>query len=216
MTKKRWTTDEQLVWLRARIPEFLEHQTRGELEEWFGPVYQDFLDNWPLGLPTEEEVEQAEGDVDAAKKLHIAWGKGVSLFFFREFSIQPLTGTNVQRVYSWFHNNTRANSKPKGKVINLNKTSRMMHPHQAYEHLYKSTVMPKIKEAYATYLKETEGKDEDEILTWMAFRGREAKNLLAKESEDVKERVENYRNSKRGKHTSKKAKIRYVVACFLC
>ena len=81
MTKTPWTTDEQLAWFQAKKAEYLERHAQHALEDWWGPVYQDFFDKWPLGPVTATFLKRAKDDVDKAEQLQLANAKQVSETF---------------------------------------------------------------------------------------------------------------------------------------
>lgn len=60
MTRKRWTTDRQEEWLKARIDAFLKaHQKNTLTKEFFPLVVKEFRDQWPVPPLTAEETDAA-------------------------------------------------------------------------------------------------------------------------------------------------------------
>jgi hypothetical protein len=56
MTRKRWTTDSQDEWLKARIAAFLEaHQKKKLSKDFFPVVVKEFRDQWPVAPLTAAE-----------------------------------------------------------------------------------------------------------------------------------------------------------------
>jgi hypothetical protein len=47
MPAKTWTNDEQLTWLKFRIPEYLEAQSATRLTNFFTILIHDYLKLWP-------------------------------------------------------------------------------------------------------------------------------------------------------------------------
>lgn len=78
MGKKRWTDETQFEWFEAKKVEFLQQQENHTLETWWGPIYQEWFDTWPLGEPSAEEMLAAEGNKKAAKALQLEIAKDVS------------------------------------------------------------------------------------------------------------------------------------------
>lgn len=78
MGKKRWTDAEQLKWFEAKKPEYVEQHAQDGLGEWWDPVFQEFLDKWPLDEPSEAEVRTARGNVQKAKDTKNKKAKVVS------------------------------------------------------------------------------------------------------------------------------------------
>jgi hypothetical protein len=69
MTRKRWTTDSQEEWLKARIAAFLEaHQKKTVSKDFFPIVMKEFRDQWPVPPLTTEETA-AEPTVEQAMKI---------------------------------------------------------------------------------------------------------------------------------------------------
>ena len=63
MGKRRWTTPDQRKWLEAHIPEFVQAQKEKTTSSIFFPdVHRAWQEQWPIGLPTPEEVQEAGGD----------------------------------------------------------------------------------------------------------------------------------------------------------
>jgi hypothetical protein len=70
MTRKPWTTPEQLAWLTARKSAFLEAfkniNAKKASEGFRLEVCKDFREKWPVPPVTKEEIEAAD-NVDEAK-----------------------------------------------------------------------------------------------------------------------------------------------------
>lgn len=86
MPKKAWTTPEQAEWLHARMPGFLDAQSKlvsgtknkNSLKSYFVPIYKDWEAMWPHPPPTPLQLEETKGDTAAAKaKVAHLW-KNVS------------------------------------------------------------------------------------------------------------------------------------------
>ena len=67
MTRKRWTTDSQEVWLKARIEGFIKaHHDKTLSKEFLPVVVKQFRDLWPVPPLTTEEA--ADTTVELAMK----------------------------------------------------------------------------------------------------------------------------------------------------
>lgn len=75
MPKKAWTSPDQVEWLEARKPKFLEAQSKlkpgsrsgNSLKTFFAPVYKEWEERWPHPAPTATQIKEAGGDVETAK-----------------------------------------------------------------------------------------------------------------------------------------------------
>lgn len=111
MTRRHWATDEQLTWLKARNPAYLEARQKGELSLWWPQTYQAWFDEWPLAEPTAEEVAEAGGSAEDAAKTLRETKKDVSVrscpINFSSY-LPPLTANilvvcqHQPRQWSWF------------------------------------------------------------------------------------------------------------------
>ena len=83
-------------------------------------------------------------------------------------------------------------------MLNLNKKKTgYLHPYQAYLNLYKDRVMPVINTRYYMYRAMLKTGEEPE--SELKFRNRLAQELLEEEPDDVKRRVERFREFSRKK-----------------
>ena len=82
--------------------------------------------------------------------------------------------------------------------MNLNKKrTGYLHPYQAYLNLYKDRVMPVINTRY--YMYRVKLKDGEQPVSELKFRNKLAAELLNEEPDDVKQRVERFREFSRKK-----------------
>ena len=68
-----------------------------------------------------------------------------------------------------------------------------MHAYQAYIVMFGETVLPKIADAYSKYMKTMQDQDAKDIMSQLAFQGKEARKMLAAESAEIKQEVEDFR-----------------------
>ena len=61
MPKKRWTTSEQRSWLEERIPLFIQAQQNKATSAFLDDIYRDWQERWPIEVPTEQELQSANG-----------------------------------------------------------------------------------------------------------------------------------------------------------
>jgi hypothetical protein len=67
MTKKPWTSPDQRVWLEKLIPAFVESQENKTTGTSFLPeTFKEWDKKWPVGPPTEAELEKVDGDQEKA------------------------------------------------------------------------------------------------------------------------------------------------------
>lgn len=81
-----------------------------------------------------------------------------------------------------------------------------MHSYQAYMVIFGDDVLPKIQDAWKEY---QAGCNADETVSYLSFQNKEARRLLAGESEDVRKQCDEYR--KRGKEVTAEEKQTYAV-----
>lgn len=65
---RRWTTPAQLLWLIARIPDYLAAREAKVLTDWYQKTYAAFFREFPLEVTPEEEAF-CDGDTDTARLL---------------------------------------------------------------------------------------------------------------------------------------------------
>jgi hypothetical protein len=69
MTRQKWTTKEQEVWLEERKPAFfLANQRKAASKEFFPKVLQEFRVKWPAPSVTQDEINFA-GSLELATKI---------------------------------------------------------------------------------------------------------------------------------------------------
>ncbi|KAI0795167.1 hypothetical protein BC629DRAFT_1286996 [Irpex lacteus] len=171
MTRRQWATAEQLAWLRARAPAYLEARQKGELSTWWPQTYQAWFDTWPLEEPSADNVAEANGSREAAEK--------------------QLKDAKEDQVYWWYVNNHRGNGNGSNtrKVLPLGQKKRKPHMHQVYLKLYKAKLMPEINKRW----EERDG-DKTDGKQKLAFIGKCAKEMFQAESAEVKEEVARFRD----------------------
>jgi len=69
MTHRKWTSDDQEEWLKARLSLFTEAQAqKTTTSEFFPKVLTEWRKAWPVPEPTADEIAQAKNVEDAIKK----------------------------------------------------------------------------------------------------------------------------------------------------
>lgn len=68
MTRAPWTTPEQRQWLEKQLPGWANSQEDGTAKLYRTKVFEDWYKAFPLGPPTEEELEKAGGDKRKAEQ----------------------------------------------------------------------------------------------------------------------------------------------------
>jgi hypothetical protein len=69
MTRSKWTTKDQELWLEERKPAFLvANQKKSAAKEYFPLVTKEFRDKWPVPPVTEDEIKDA-GSLDMAIRV---------------------------------------------------------------------------------------------------------------------------------------------------
>lgn len=94
MTKKKWTTDEQEVWLTPHVADFIRAQQHRTTGTFFGPIYKGWLENFPCPEPTSEQIEAANGDAKKAKALIVQKAKKVSATYMCVSQNQPTNSSH--------------------------------------------------------------------------------------------------------------------------
>jgi hypothetical protein len=66
MTRRKWTTEKQEEWLKARLAKFSDAQaSKTTTKDFFPAVLKEWRVAWPCLDPTPEEVQQA-GSIEKA------------------------------------------------------------------------------------------------------------------------------------------------------
>jgi hypothetical protein len=66
MGKKRWTTPEQQAWLEGHVAAFVQAQQEKTTGTFFKDTYSQWYKRWPTAAPTEDEIEDVEGNIEKA------------------------------------------------------------------------------------------------------------------------------------------------------
>jgi hypothetical protein len=66
MGNRHWTTEEQRVWLEARIPAFVQAQQDKASGKFIEDTYKVWQEKWPTPAPTEDEIKGAGGSAEKA------------------------------------------------------------------------------------------------------------------------------------------------------
>jgi hypothetical protein len=53
---KAWTTSDQKAWLNLQIPDFIASKGSGSQTDFWAATFEHWFTEWPLGDPTEKEV----------------------------------------------------------------------------------------------------------------------------------------------------------------
>ena len=195
MGQKPWTTNEQANWLKERKKAFVDAQVNKTTRAFFNSTTKAFVQKWPVGEPTVEEIAE-EGGLEEAQNARQVAQRTVST---HARSVCRRKLTHLQQIKYWFRNHTRMQSGTKATKVSTatllltHKKVQMMFLYQAYMHLHRAHIMPLIKEAYIKYCGAYgEGKMPSH---WFPWTCEEATCLLEKESDDVKQVVEAYRQA---------------------
>ena len=99
----------------------------------------------------------------------------------------------LQRVVSWFHNNTPVTSLRTGThaVLKLGANSKLLLGWQVYQHLYYESFKAEINNEYKSYI-ETCQASEQKPKSAFEFRNEACQKCYAAETEAVKVEVEEY------------------------
>jgi hypothetical protein len=197
MTRKRWTTEIQEEWLKARIEAFLEaHQKKTLSKEFFPVVVKEFRDQWPvLPLTAEETAEGSAEQAMKAKRLKYDQVRSA-----RKDIINLLTC--IKRTRNWFHNHTRTLTSgintTSQAILKIKTKPKMLQPWQAYEALtYENQWKQNVDKAWDDYVATWNAEHPDEkpgkrrLIFLMEFM----KEKLDAETDEMKKRVEDYRLS---------------------
>ena len=69
MTRQKWTTKEQEIWLDQHKSAFLEaNQKKSAGKDFFPGLTKAFRDKWPVPAPTQEEINDA-GSIELATRV---------------------------------------------------------------------------------------------------------------------------------------------------
>jgi hypothetical protein len=197
MGKRRWTTTDQRKWLEARIPAFVKAQDDKTTSTVFFPeTHKAWQKEWPTEPPTEQEVKDAKGDAQKALAIKTKTTEDVSSSssLFRNHLTHKQRKI-PQRVFYWFHNNTRTSSSGTGKrgLLKIKSKTRLPKEWQAYQTLYyKTKLKPLVDVAWAAYLA-TVPADTKPAKTRFAIMNEVVQKTFAEETEEVKKEVEEYR-----------------------
>src|SRR5262245_44798782 len=106
-----------------------------------------------------------------------------------------------QRIKQWFNNNSRAATPSQGRkaLFNLNAKPRKKLPaFQAYQKLYDEKIKSVVQREWPIEWKNSPSFSEDQKVPppSIAFQNKIATKLLAEESEEIKQEVEKYRESR--------------------
>lgn len=160
MGGKSWTTEDQLVWLKAKVPEYLKKHAEGALDTFYAPTYQAFLDKWPAS---------EAGKTEKRKKVSSTC-----------LATNHINTYYVQQIRWWFINHTRpvtSTGKKAAKGTELLETKKYtMQAYQAYMKLYTKQVNKIADERYGQLAEPKPDK--------FAFTCTVARELLKDESEE--------------------------------
>ncbi|KAL0948675.1 hypothetical protein HGRIS_010476 [Hohenbuehelia grisea] len=188
MTKKKWTTPEQLAFLKGNIPGFFSAQATKTTSTFHSQTYRSFVTKWPLPSLTLEEVSKAGGRQFSESsataddpKEQAAWKEAET----KAKVIQKSFWEN--RLMNWFGNHTR---------------NALWQPWQSYENLYykdNKEAQKEVKDLYAAYRSST---GDQKPMEYFAFLNKTMRERYDAAPEDVKKRVE--------EHTLEKSKATTV------
>ena len=64
MPARRWTTDDQLLWLDDHITAFTDTQKKKTTNAFFEETHHIWQEKWPTENLTEQELQRAEGNIE--------------------------------------------------------------------------------------------------------------------------------------------------------
>lgn len=133
MTRSPWPTPEQMKWLDARLPAFVEAQHNKTTSSTFFPeVQKAWQESFPTPEPTDKDIEEAKGNRDAAvAKNYKFWEKVTILLFY----YNDLLSCTASSVYFIGFITTRAVRHP----VRDRAASLSFRPSQSYFNLGKHT-----------------------------------------------------------------------------
>ena len=67
MTRRKWTTEAQEDWLKARIGQFSDVEKTKECRTWFQEILASWLETWPNPSPMGSEITEAGSEEKAIK-----------------------------------------------------------------------------------------------------------------------------------------------------
>jgi hypothetical protein len=196
MGKRHWTTTDQQKWLEARIPAFVKAQDDKTTSTVFFPkTHKAWQNEWPTEPLTEQEVKDVKGDAQKALVIKTKMMEDVrsssSLFCNHLTHKQHKI---PQRVFYWFHNNTRTSSSGTGKcsLLKIKLKTRLPKEWQAYQMLYyKTKLKPLVDVVWAAYLA-TVPADMKPAKMRFAIMNEVVQKMFAEETEEVKKEIEEY------------------------
>ncbi|KAI0037480.1 hypothetical protein FA95DRAFT_1506931 [Auriscalpium vulgare] len=176
-----WTSLEQLTFLWERFPVYRDHQAEQTTVDFWGPLFTDWLVLWP-----ETDAPEWNKKVSGDDGPNIRTVRGV----VSTASIVALTNRR-QRLKQWFNNKSRTASSGSGgkRVLDLTGRTarRRLAPYQTYQTLYWTSKLQAIVEPeWQEHLDTTPGETASGAL---AFRNRRCRELLAEESDEVRNQV---------------------------
>lgn len=202
MTRRKWTTDEQEVWLEQRKATYIEvNQKKTAAKDFFPVVTKEFHEKWPMSPVTPQEVNDA-GSVELATRAKQRKYDKVR----RYSSERQAAHMYKQRISGWFPNNTR--TAPSAGILKIKpKTQpRMLQPWQAYHALtYKSWWKTEVNMAWSAYKNAwaaehpAEEKPQKNRFQIMVEFMREKFKM---ETDEMKDRCEEYRKTRQLEATS--------------
>jgi hypothetical protein len=65
LDKRRWTSPQQLRWLEAKYPSYLEAQSRGRYDQYWPTFFQDWFEEFPAPEPRSDEPTDSEHESDS-------------------------------------------------------------------------------------------------------------------------------------------------------
>jgi len=122
MPKPRGTKPEQRTWLEARVAEFTQAQQDRKTSVFLQETFQEWQKKWPIETPTDEEIGQAEGNLENASAIKCAAQVEVGVHHF--INAVKLCSTLFQCIKNWFYNTKRSASYRAGSrdILQLNLT----------------------------------------------------------------------------------------------
>lgn len=68
MVRARWTTGPEFDFLSKEIDKFMEAQEKNELQKFIRPLFQSFVNRFPI-KPTKEQIREAGGKQTVAYEV---------------------------------------------------------------------------------------------------------------------------------------------------